>query len=585
MAAAPPPLAAGLVSTSATQQVIVQCGRSLVSADAGPTDKTKHESADSLDRIESEQAPHWALFRWQLGLFRSPITQVACGEGHALFLTEVVWSCGNNEEFQLGRIAQAIDAQRLLPVDLPSKLKGTIVDLAAGAEHSAFVTASGQLITWGGNDYGQLGRGTKCKPVPAIVKGKQVFTRVAAGNYHSAALTDVGTLYTWGEAEAGKLGQNTDDDVATPKPAVLPNTWSRGLAVACTANSTTVLDDAGRLWSCGDNSEGQAGHPRQQAQVSQLTEMEILPTKGIATPTVFTHVACGESHVVALTNEGHAWTCGSSRYGMLGHRKLLDDVFALRRLSPLQEASLSARLIAAGSSTTLIIVDAPLPTPPPRKPVLTEKPVQSSINVPPTAVASQGVAPAPRSPRKWTDGSSDEEDPPSGDESKTLAPGTIVGGVPQSQVQPRAQRRRRPPSTTDASAPPRQIAVVGAATGPAPTVAAALQPVADAPPADSTDADESLAPISPRGSGRLSTARQNRRQARLAHGSALPPIRGAPAGVGVAWADPHPGLTPSETPVLPVGSDRCVLRSVPALSREMGWWACWYTPHTGVVQT
>lgn len=71
-----------------------------------------------------------------------------------------------------------------------SSLKSRIVAVAAANKHTAVVSESGEVFTWGCNREGQLGYGTSNSAsnyTPRVVeflKGK-VFTGVAAAKYHT----------------------------------------------------------------------------------------------------------------------------------------------------------------------------------------------------------------------------------------------------------------------------------------------------------------------------------------------------------------------------------------------------------------
>lgn len=67
-------------------------------------------------------------------------------------------------------------------------------------------------------------------------------------------------------------------------------------------------------------------------------------------------VACGESHTAVVAQGGQLLTCGSSRYGMLGIKKTLDDVFALRIADEVWPHRILS--VACGGTHTLVIREA-----------------------------------------------------------------------------------------------------------------------------------------------------------------------------------------------------------------------------------
>lgn len=74
-----------------------------------------------------------------------------------------------------------------------SSLKSKIVTVAAANKHTAVVSATGEVFTWGCNREGQLGYGTSNSAsnyMPRVVeylKGK-FFKGVAAAKYHTVVL-------------------------------------------------------------------------------------------------------------------------------------------------------------------------------------------------------------------------------------------------------------------------------------------------------------------------------------------------------------------------------------------------------------
>lgn len=95
-----------------------------------------------------------------------------------------------------------------------------VVKISLGAMHSAAITDTGKLYTWGRGEFGRLGHGDKVsQPTPKQVdffKGKKV-KEVSLGSSHSSAITEDGQLYTWGYGDSDRLGHGDTNNQTTPK--------------------------------------------------------------------------------------------------------------------------------------------------------------------------------------------------------------------------------------------------------------------------------------------------------------------------------------------------------------------------------
>lgn len=130
----------------------------------------------------------------------------------------VTW--GDNYHGQLGQIFK--DDYELSPV--PVEGLAGITEVAAGSSFDLALLSNGNVVSWGGNLYGELGDDTRLanweegyghvavdewtqgakKPseFPELTNVKQI----AAGNVHGLALMKDGTVKAWGSDEYGQLG-------------------------------------------------------------------------------------------------------------------------------------------------------------------------------------------------------------------------------------------------------------------------------------------------------------------------------------------------------------------------------------------
>lgn len=176
----------------------------------------------------------------------------------------ILLSCGRNDRGQGARRFSS-DSNLLLPTNRLADKNGLYIGppepplfVAAGGNHSACVTISGQLQMVGANDCGQLGVGDRT--------GRNMWTRVA----------DIG----------GRVCQ-----------------------VACGGSHTMVLDDKGTVWMAGANENGQLGIPEKG------NELKFKKTSQIGAVTM---VAAGRAHSIVLTRDGKAWGVGANDKGEIG---------------------------------------------------------------------------------------------------------------------------------------------------------------------------------------------------------------------------------------------------------------------------
>ena len=84
-----------------------------------------------------------------------------------------------------------------------------------GIDHCLLLDKKHRVFSMGFNKHGRLGHGDendRLKPqMIASLKDKGVID-VQCGAYHSAAVTNTGEIYTWGPGNAGRLGLGYDEE-------------------------------------------------------------------------------------------------------------------------------------------------------------------------------------------------------------------------------------------------------------------------------------------------------------------------------------------------------------------------------------
>ncbi|CAN0259078.1 unnamed protein product, partial [Discosporangium mesarthrocarpum] len=190
-----------------------------------------------------------------------------------------------------------------------------------------------ELLAWGKGHQGQLGLGAKYQesedPRQILALQRYTIVQVSCGGAHSAALTSSGDLFTWGRGLEGQLGHssphlspelNTSISGAQLKPKAVSaflatKNRSRPVSgVACGQNFTLVVTRAGEIWAFGEGGIGQLGLGR----VSKVDVPTRVMGECLATGKPMEEVATGWSHSLARSSAGHVFSWGFNAYGNLG---------------------------------------------------------------------------------------------------------------------------------------------------------------------------------------------------------------------------------------------------------------------------
>ncbi|NXU49051.1 SRGEF factor, partial [Turnix velox] len=160
----------------------------------------------------------------------------------------------------------------------------------------------------GANSYGQLGLGHKedvlvPQPLKDVSCKCQDVRSITGGGGHSAVITDAGELFVCGHNKDGQLGLNHTEDVLH---FTLCSTLSGFCVkqVACGWDFTIILVESGLVLSCGSNSFGQLGSPQVSSPCLVPQKIESLREKAV-------DVAAGLRHALAVTESGLVFQWGT----------------------------------------------------------------------------------------------------------------------------------------------------------------------------------------------------------------------------------------------------------------------------------
>ena len=88
------------------------------------------------------------------------------------------------------------------------------------------------------------------KDGPAGGMPEEEWHQIACGEEHTAAVTPTGELYTWGPHGFGRLGQGNDDDDQTEEPKLVTSlSGKKAVNVSCGQSHTAVVTSEGELYT------------------------------------------------------------------------------------------------------------------------------------------------------------------------------------------------------------------------------------------------------------------------------------------------------------------------------------------------
>jgi alpha-tubulin suppressor-like RCC1 family protein len=207
------------------------------------------------------------------------VEKAALGFSHTLVVekqTDKLFAFGNDERGQVtGRRDVPISDIAVRPMT-PEFLKNEKVDIVeAGLFHSAVVTKSGELITFGCNRFGQCnlsseeGKFAKSSEQSSCTYRRwkpnhaDRVTDVACGRRHTIAVDSLNRIWTFGENKHGQLGRITKGK-KDPKPSVVNMEGEIGeddtVTVYCGWSHTVIHvkgREGNRFFGFGRNDKGE----------------------------------------------------------------------------------------------------------------------------------------------------------------------------------------------------------------------------------------------------------------------------------------------------------------------------------------
>ncbi|XP_058288932.1 probable E3 ubiquitin-protein ligase HERC3 isoform X2 [Hylobates moloch] len=251
------------IGALADQHIIhVACGEShsLALSDRGQLFSWGAGSDGQLGLMTTEDSV--AVPRLIQKLNQQTILQVSCGNWHCLALAAdgQFFTWGKNSHGQLG-LGKEFPSQAS-PQRVRSLEGIPLAQVAAGGAHSFALSLSGAVFGWGMNNAGQLGLSDeKDRESPCHVKllRTQKVVYISCGEEHTAVLTKSGGVFTFGAGSCGQLGHDSMNDEVNPR-RVLELMGSEVTQIACGRQHTLAfVPSSGLIYAFGCGARGQLG--------------------------------------------------------------------------------------------------------------------------------------------------------------------------------------------------------------------------------------------------------------------------------------------------------------------------------------
>jgi len=255
----------------------------------------------------------------------------------------------DNVAFRWGasRNANNVSSRLTTPMQAFGWVTSTTSSISTGAFHVAALFDDGTVWAQGDNGDRQLGDGTNIHRFLAVqVNDLADVTAISAGLIHNIALRRDGTVWTWGRiGEGGEWGVGFIGGRSSTPVQVNGLTNIRAISAGNTHN--VALRNDGTVWTWG--LAGQRGDFVDHVGNRPPPPFQFNPVQ-VSGLSNITAVSAGNGHFAALHSDGTVWTWGSNEHGQLG------DGTTTNRLTPVQVSGLTnVSAISAGCNHTVAL--------------------------------------------------------------------------------------------------------------------------------------------------------------------------------------------------------------------------------------
>jgi len=212
------------------------------------------------------------------------------------------------------------------------------VEFASTNQITVAITTNKELFVWGSNKFGQVGdgKGGVNEKQYTPLKILSNIASVAMDGESVAAITTTGDLYTWGRNQYGQIGNGKSgtDEIQTTPVKVLSNVAS----VTMNQGTVAALAENGDLYTWGKNQYGQVGNGKSGTDAVQKTPVKILSNVAKLTE--------NDGPAAAITTNGDLYCWGANWFGQVGNGTRDHQTKPVKVLSDVLSVSTSSTTLA-----------------------------------------------------------------------------------------------------------------------------------------------------------------------------------------------------------------------------------------------
>lgn len=258
------------------------------------------------------------------GYTSGALQSMAMGEDHTCVINvdRDLYCWGDNGDGQLGT-GNTNNQATPTPVSKSGVLSGlTILSVSASERHTCVLASDNYAYCWGDNGNGQLGTGNTTNytsPVAVTRTGALSglsILQIAAGEQHTCVLASNGVVYCWGEGGDGQLGRGSTSDSLSPV-AVQSTGALNGLSItqlSAGARHVCVLASDSNAYCWGRGSDGQIGN----GSTSNRSVPTAVSRTGALNGLSLRKVSAGGFNSCAVASNGQAYCWGDNSAGQIG---------------------------------------------------------------------------------------------------------------------------------------------------------------------------------------------------------------------------------------------------------------------------